>query len=561
MALHESLMGHFLILAGLYLNLRPRDKNQAVWWILLLSVSALIHFYLLLMIFALWISDLFSRVFVKKNTYKLIIFEICIAIFFISIFLWLAGYFAVNVGETKAGGFGIIKTNLLALFNSQGYSYVIPSINLGTQDAYYMEGINYLGAGTLFLLLFAIPVMIKQKLIIRRIYQKHFFLSSGLVFMALISFSHNVGIGPWTFSLELHPVVFDLLSVTRASARFFWPFYYASIFLIIYFIINGYSKKNAYLLLFIAVLIQSIDTSAGWLPKRKIFEGSVSSELRSPLKNSFWNAAGSYYQNVVMDECVECLPFWNIFGIFAAQYGLSTNIVYLARPDFTKMNSMKEKLRKELNSGPLNLKSLYIIRDWQKDSSLKIRYDPSKDLLARIDGFNVLAPGWKVCSTCPPFKGDLEVQENLFREKISFNSQSIGRADYMLGGWGSGEDWGTWALGSKANLIFSFISFKPKKLAIDVRAYINPQHTEQEVEVWGNGSLLGIFKLHKFDGNLIEINLPEQIFENANPDQFFPLAILNLEFRSINPVSPKILGLGGDDRLLGVGLKSIQFMH
>jgi hypothetical protein len=158
-------------------------------------------------------------------------------------------------------------------------------------------------------------------------------------------------------------------------------------------------------------------------------DGPVALEFRLPLKNSFWNAAGSYYQNVVMDECVECLPFWKIFGIFAAQYGLSTNIVYLARPNFSKMNGMKEKLRKELNSGPLNPKSLYIFRDWQKDSSLRIRYDPSKDLLARIDGFNVLAPGWKVCSTCPPFKDDLEIPKNFFTEKDSFNSQSTGWAE------------------------------------------------------------------------------------------------------------------------------------
>ena len=35
--------------------------------------------------------------------------------------------------------------------------------------------------------------------------------------------------------------------------------------------------------------------------------------------------------------------------------------------------------------------------------------------------------------------------------------------------------------------------------------------------------------------------------------------ILNLEFRSINAVSPKDMGLGTDERLLGIGLQSIQF--
>jgi hypothetical protein len=94
-----------------------------------------------------------------------------------------------------------------------------------------------------------------------------------------------------------------------------------------------------------------------------------------------------------------------------------------------------------------------------------------------------------------------------------------------------------------------------------VRAYISPQRTEQVVEVWGNGGLLGTFKLQNFDSNLINIKLPDQIFENANHYQLYPLAVLNLEFRSINPINPKIMGLSSDDHFLGTGLTSIQFMY
>ena len=43
------------------------------------------------------------------------------------------------------------------------------------------------------------------------------------------------------------------------------------------------------------------------------------------------------------------------------------------------------------------------------------------------------------------------------------------------------------------------------------------------------------------------------------PDQVMVNPLLNLEFRSINPVSPKNMGLGADERLLGIGLQSIQF--
>ncbi|MCX6805829.1 MAG: hypothetical protein NTY56_00045, partial [Patescibacteria group bacterium] len=76
------------------------------------------------------------------------------------------------------------------------------------------------------------------------------------------------------------------------------------------------------------------------------------------------------------------------------------------------------------------------------------------------------------------------------------------------------------------------------------------KHTQQEVEIWGNGSLLGKAILQKSEGNQIEVTLPDQVMGSP---------LLNLEFRSINAVSPKDMGLGTDERLLGIGLQSIQF--
>ena len=62
--------------------------------------------------------------------------------------------------------------------------------------------------------------------------------------------------------------------------------------------------------------------------------------------------------------------------------------------------------------------------------------------------------------------------------------------------------------------------------------------------------MLGKATLKKIDSNQIEVTLPDQVMVNP---------IFNLEFRSINSVSPKNMGIGTDERLLGIGLKSIQF--
>ena len=564
MGLHESLMGHFLILAGLYLNLRSQDKHQAVWWILLLSVSALTHFYFLVMLLVLWIADLLGRALVKKTASpKSILIEIGITIFILLLTLWQAGFFAVSGASGATRGFGDFRTNLLALFNSRGWSYWLKPINLrDSVEAATGEGFQYLGAGNLFLLLCAISVLIKRKLTLQVVWKKYLFLLLALLVMALISFSNHIGIGSWNFRIDLPTPVLGVLSFVRSSARLFWPFYYASIFLILYCIIKGYSKKTTYLILVIGALFQIIDTSAGWRPMRKIMNVPISSEFKSPLKNSFWKAAGLHYQNVVMDE----RPiFWETFGVYAAQYGLSTNMAHLARLDDGKANKAMEKLGKEVNQGPLNANSLYIFRDW-KDSPRQVRFDPKADLLARIDGFNVLAPGWKVCSNCPPFESEAALAKKLtsaktselnqlapeihLGEKIIFSSQARGRDDFMIEGWGYGEDWGTWAVAPQAKLIFNFPTSKPKKMVINAKAFLAPKHLQQEIEIWGNGSLLGKATLKKSDGNQIELTLPDQVM--ANP-------ILNLEFRSINAVSPKDMGLGTDERLLGIGLQSIQF--
>jgi hypothetical protein len=566
MGLHESLMGHFLILAGLYLNLRSQDKHQAVWWILLLSVSALTHFYFLVMLLVLWIADLLGRALVKKTASpKSILIEIGITIFILLFTLWQAGFFAVSGASGATRGFGDFRTNLLALFNSRGWSYWLKPINLrDSVEAATGEGFQYLGAGNLFLLLCAISVLIKRKLTLQVVWKKYLFLLLALLVMALISFSNHIGIGSWNFRIDLPTPVLGVLSFVRSSARLFWPFYYASIFLILYCIIKGYSKKTTYLILVIGALFQIIDTSAGWRPMRKIMNVPISAEFKSPLKNPFWKAAGLHYQNVVMDE----RPiFWETFGVYAAQYGLSTNMAHLARLDDGKANKAMEKLGKEVNQGPLNANSLYIFRDW-KDSPRQVRFDPKADLLARIDGFNVLAPGWKVCANCPPLASENALREKLtvseaselnqlapeiqLGEKIIFSRQSRGRANFILGGWGFTEDWGTWATDSLAKVVLPMPDGEPSKLIIKANAFLSPQHAEQLVEVSINGiRIVDQTVLKQAKGNTLEIKLPAGIIKAGEP--------LNVEFRSLDAISPMVAGLGPDERKLGIGLVSIQF--
>ena len=127
--LWTSLASHFLILAALYLNFRPSQKNRFFYWLILILISALIHFYLLVMILILWIASLLDGFIIKKN-YSITGLLATVSIIFLALIcvLWQAGYFSIDAGSGKAGGYGAFRLNLLALFDSREWSYILPNI-------------------------------------------------------------------------------------------------------------------------------------------------------------------------------------------------------------------------------------------------------------------------------------------------------------------------------------------------------------------------------------------------------------------------------------------------
>jgi hypothetical protein len=122
----------------------------------------------------------------------------------------------------------------------------------------------------------------------------------------------------------------------------------------------------------------------------------------------------------------------------------------------------------------------------------------------------------------------------------------------MLGGWGFTEDWGTWATDSLAKVVLPMPNGGPSKLIIKANAFLSPQHTEQVIEVSINGiRITDHMVLKQAKGNTFEIKLPVGIIKAGEP--------LNIEFRSLDAISPMVAGLGPDERKLGIGLVSIQF--
>ena len=118
------------------------------------------------------------------------------------------------------------------------------------------------------------------------------------------------------------------------------------------------------------------------------------------------------------------------------------------------------------------------------------------------------------------------------------------------GGWASPEAWGTWSNGFAARLILPKAPIGANTLKITARAMIRPG-VAQTVAISINGNSLISTQLDQAEGNIILIPLNAALQAS---DQ------LEISLQIPNPIRPIDLGIGKDDRLLGIGLQSIEFL-
>ena len=129
---------------------------------------------------------------------------------------------------------------------------------------------------------------------------------------------------------------------------------------------------------------------------------------------------------------------------------------------------------------------------------------------------------------------------------------------FLPSGWVSrAEDWGVWSLGQQAQISLPLPMTtngsqleKPKYLDLDLHAFVNAAHPSQELQIQVNQGQTKSYRLSKFEGNAIRIPLSLQDQEKA---------AVQLHLTMPGALSPKALGMGEDERVLGVGLVRAQF--
>jgi hypothetical protein len=554
---HNSTVGHFPILAALYLILRPAQNKRVLWWSLLLPCTLMIHPYTFAMLVALWLADLGDKLLIQKKLNILqVLFEMACAFTTTFLIAWQAGYFmSVSPGET---GFGMYRMNLLALFDPSGFdaknwSFLFSLPWVKNNNNY--EGFVYLGLGLLIIVLLALPMVFRHGQYLMKAVRSHPFIVLCLVCLTLFALSNNIGIGPWTLTIPLSPELFSIASILRASARMFWPVFYVISIVGLYFFIRFYPKKMTTLILGLALAAQIADTSGAWLEiKRKI--NHASAQPVSSLSDPFWISAARHYNKVVRVPVWNEQAIWEKFANYAAQNRMATNSVFMGRVDQKKIELSNQKIEQMLAEGRFEADTLYIVEDNYVAKFMSVM-NPQTDLMARFNEVNVFAPGWKACKDCVSIAPAAQIDPAVAYDRLTRLGERIDLSRfgkyakvYLGRGWSVPENWGVWSQDKKASLELPLPAQTPKVLLMDAQAFVNGAHPEQVVEVWINGVHQTTTALTKRFGNQINVNLSSNILSSGK---------LKVELIFPGAISPKALGIGSDERPLAIGLEAVRY--
>lgn len=228
---HIALMMHALTIAQLALALRawrhPERNGSTARWTIAVAVFAVgVEAYLAGQAIPLAVAVLAVTRVVGKRPWRALAGDLALLAGGVLFMLWQVGAIPAGDVDRSAEGFGQFSSDLLALFNSQGYSKFVPALPHGPRQG---EGFAYLGFGGLALLPFAV---VSLSLWVRRHGVRALAPLAPVVLVALLmavyAWSSHVTLrGVEVLNLEWAFAPFEAMTrAFRTCGRFIWPLHY-----------------------------------------------------------------------------------------------------------------------------------------------------------------------------------------------------------------------------------------------------------------------------------------------------------------------------------------------
>lgn len=494
---HMALVGHWIVLAAIYLCLRHERRYQTGWWVVLLAVAMMVHAYLFAIAGAIWLADLVQSYRVVDQSFHaspvsrlrtLLPGMILVGIVVVSV-AWLAGLFMVSGQGTQAEGFGYYKMNVLAPFNGAGWSHL--GLNFSQTTGEY-EGFNYFGAGGLALMLVAI-VMAAMRRHVPRSRRVPVSLSIVAIGLAVAAVTCNVGIGTVQWHIPLPEKWWAALShiPLQSTGRLFWASYYVALVAALYVLLQSSSVRWQIVVLSGALVLQCVDLAPGFANLHATLSARARNQTVPGLHGDFWDAAGHRY------TVLRVLPLskregWEQLAFYANSHRMGMDGVQLARIDMDGFISLYNEQQEALLSDSLDSRTLYLLDDREVEAA-RAAIPAQHAALFRLDGQNVLAPGWT--NALPTTAIDLRNAVSTSPFDLSFNSDfsqaSPGRL--LLGqGWNATGN-GLMTLSDTATLFVP--GGHDARQPVDVKLALHRANTGKsmamELEAWFDGKRIG----------------------------------------------------------------------
>ena len=572
--MHPALMGHFLVVGALYLSLSDKKSESTYFvWLFMLIAAAGVHFYIFTMVLVLGIAK-YLDVLRNENRFPVVreFIQFILLVLILVMIFWILGYF-IGGGDTADDGYGLFRMDLLSIFNSRGWSYVlspIPESNKPLPNSVFKlsdgtyEGFNYLGLGIMclvFAMLFRAKSFISN---LKDAIKTHYFLFFFIIGMSLFSISNHITLGKIAIHLPLPESLIQIASILRSSGRMFWPSFYLLYFIIIWGVVKIYSRKVALVILSISAFIQFYDLSPGWGVNKSVINKVESSSFKERFVDPFWNELAKNYTQIkwlpsANTGSTETDISWAEVSYFAGTHQLGTDAVSLARMNKSKLTTYNQNALNDLALQRLSANIFYIVDEENLPEAI-VSINSSNDLLAKVDGIYVLAPNWLKCKECehkfdPPFINKrypiLSTGEIFLFGRNGKGVEflmNVGVQDRVNFGWSYPEEWGVWSSGDAAKLVLPIPAMEVESLNLKIKPYLPNIKFHQEVEVYVNGRLERVLNISK----LAEINLSLPVPKG--------LKFIKIAFKFKNSLSPMDVDPNSTDyRKLSIALISGYF--
>ena len=517
---HHALMGHWLVLAALYLYVRPYDSRWNRRWMVLLCLAALVNAYLQYLAMGIWAADVVRRAWIDRSlTVRKLAVETAMTAAALLCTMWLAGYFTVSVRDfsNSTSDYGRFAANLNSFWNPGWLqARFLPRRPLLPDTE--IESALYLGVGVIAILAVAAVALIRSRPKPPLIQYLPLLLLAAV--FSMLAVSHRVAFGDTIlFTVPLPTSVLGILASVRGSARMMWVVYYGLILGGAAVVVRTFRPLTASAILTAGLVIQMADVGQGYVILRRslheAFTVKTDAAMKS-LQSPFWSTAARHYQRIRFVPVANKPPDYDALALFAADHGMSINVGYFGRVSSSRLDSANAELGREVGSRKLRRDSLYVFWHDAPPANLDV-----SDGVGVVDGFRVVAPGWfESVDCCADLDGVLKRAGDSAPSlplDVHFGNPLTRRL--LRTGWNQDESRGgqsfVWSSGNQSELTVPLPADDDIRLAFECAPFIFPGSPQQSVSISLNGTSIGEVVLQSGDA-VYSTTLPSRLLVNGD---------------------------------------------